>query len=145
MVNMAIINPFDFPRDSFQRETQTLRYRAAAGVFGGALDGDPVEFPDIKAVINHRAATSRHDTSSLVPGIQPIGQGCPMVRPINIQMVDHPAKLSFMPNAGVKPSIVCVLLLPAGDDPFTRQWRTNEIHPGMPAPDMLSVGIKKFE
>ena len=84
MVNVAVMNPFDFTRDAFQLESQTLRNRTAAGVFGGALDGDAVEFPDIEAVINHRAATGRHDAFALVSGIQPIAQGRPTVCPINV-------------------------------------------------------------
>ena len=145
MVNVAVMNPFDFTRDAFQLESQTLRNRTAAGVFGGALDGDAVEFPDIEAMINHRAATGRHDAFALVSGIQPIAQGRPTVGPINIQMIDHSAKPSLIPDAGIKPTVVCVLLLPVGDGPFDRRRCANDIHPWMPAPDMIPVGIQELE
>ena len=75
MIHEAIMNPFDLAGDAFELEAQTFGDRAAAGVLGGALDRDPVQFPDIETVINQRVATGGHDAFALVPGVQPIPEG----------------------------------------------------------------------
>lgn len=140
-----IMNPFNLTGDALQLEAQSLRDRPAGGVFGRTFNGDPVQFPDIETMVDHGAATCGHNAFALMPGIQPIAKGCPTVDPINVQVVDHAAKLGVMPDARKKSAVVGVLLLPVGDRPFRRGRRLNQIHPWVPLPDVIPVGRDQLE
>lgn len=145
MIHEAIVNPFDLAGDAFELETQPLWNGSAAGVFSGTLDGDPVQFPDVEAVINHGTAAGSHDAFSLMFLIQPIAKGRPSIDPIDIQMVDHAAEMSMVPDARIKSAVVGVLLLPVDDGSFNCWCRTNGVNPGVPPPDMIAVGIQELE
>ena len=118
MVNVVIVQPFRLANDSFERESQTLGYGAAAGIFGGALDSDAIHFPRRESMKNECATACSHDALSLMGLVQPIAESSPAVCPIDIHMVDHSAEASFEPRAGAKSSVVCEMLEPSRDEPF---------------------------
>ena len=145
MIHKAVVDPFDLAGDAFQLESQAFGNRAATRVFRGALDGDAVQLPDIETMFNQRAATGGHDAFSLVAGVQPITQRRPTVRPIHIQMIDYAAEPALISDRRIKPAIIRILLLPIDDCALDCGGRTNGVHPRMPLPDVLSIGLNEFE
>ena len=145
MIDEVIMKPLGFTKNPFALESQTFWDCAAASVLGSTLNANAIEIPNIEAVQNHRPAAGRHDTLPLMRRIQPIGQDCRAVWPINSHMIDRAAKSPLEPNTRPKPPIVRILLQPDRDGFCDIALLTQQVHPRKPRSQMLPIGIKKLE
>lgn len=139
------MEPFDTADDAVQFEAQAFGDGATAGIFHGALNRDAVQIPSIETMIQHGAATRRHDALALMIFIEPITQGGPTIRPVHVQVIDRAAKFSIKPDARVKTPVVRVLSLPDGDGALTIGVGVQQIHPPMPPPHKSTIGIEDTE
>ena len=145
MIGVVIMKPLDSTDDAFQLESQSFRNGPAAGVLGGALNGDPIEFPRIESLGKHRPATGGHDAFALMSRVQPIAEGRPLVGPIDINVVDHPAEAPLEPDAVIVFPPAGVRVLPVGDGFLDVGHRSHGIDPGMPGAQMPAIGVKEVE
>lgn len=145
MIDVLVMQPFALPNDAFELESEAFGNCAAAGVFGSALNGNAVELPGMETVLNHRPAARGHDSLSLMPLIQPIGEGSAAVGPIQIEMIDDATKTVFEPDAHVKSAVFGRLLPPDFHCPLDIDWRTENIHPRMPAAQIRPVDLQQLK
>ena len=139
------MEPVDAANDAVQFEAQAFGDGTTAGIFHRALNRDAVQIPSFETMIQHGAATRRHDALALMILIEPITQGGPTIGPVHIQVIDCAAKFSIKPDARVKAPVVRVLSLPDGYGALTIRVGVQQIHPPMPSPHKGTIGIEHAE
>ena len=136
------MEPFDLADGAFQFETQALGNFAAADILRGAFDGDAVEFPGFKRVLNHGPAAGGHDSATLMRGVEPVTKGRPSIGEIHVEVVDDTAEMAFEPDSGVKTTMRLVLFVPELNGFFDVLFAFQQIHPGMPGAKIIPVLIQ---
>lgn len=145
VVGVVVVQPFDAAGDAFEFEAEAFGDGAAAEVFGGAFDGDAVEFPFFEGVRDEEAAAVGHDALSLMGFIEPIGEDEGAVGPVNVEVADHAAKFFLEPDAGEDAAGDEGLLVPEGDGSVDVADGTEFVDPGMPGAEVFAVGLEELE
>lgn len=69
-----VVEPFGFAQDAFLYEPKPLGDSAAFEIADGAMQNDAVTVLCSESVIRKASGGARHDSTTLVRGIQPVAQ-----------------------------------------------------------------------
>ena len=109
-VDKMIIKPFCLPQDTFLNEAQSLRYRSTFRVSNSNMYLHPIELQLRECEVNKGTGTFGHDAATLILLNEPIADFSRAVAPIDVRETDNTYYLPIIPDAAVKPIVLCVLI-----------------------------------